>query len=122
MRSEGADPSRRYALYGIAAALAVVMFAILPIGYITPFALAVVGFILFAEAVWNTSRVRLIADRDYQARVQALATMAFTLGGALGQLWGGAAVDRFGTPSLVSGAIILGSVSVATLLAAREKK
>jgi predicted MFS family arabinose efflux permease len=105
--ADGTQPSRRYALYGIGAALAVLVFAFAPIGPITAVPLAAIGFILFAEAVWNTSRVRLLADATYQTRIQALTTMAFTIGGALGQLWGGIAVDRFGPAALSSGALML---------------
>ena len=108
MWSDGAHPTRRYALFGIVASLAVALFALLPIGPITALPLATIGFILFAEAVWNTSRVRLLADNAYQTRIQALTTMAFTIGGALGQLWGGIAVDRFGTEALTGGAIVFG--------------
>ena len=121
MWSDGAHPTRRYALFGIAAALAVTIFALLPIGLITALPLATVGFILFAEAVWNTSRVRLLADNAYQTRIQALTTMAFTIGGALGQLWGGIVVDRFGTQGLIVGAVVFGSICIWTMLAAQRK-
>ena len=108
MWADGAHPTRRYAVFGVVASLAVALFALLPIGPITALPLATIGFILFAEAVWNTSRVRLLADKAYQTRIQALTTMAFTIGGALGQLWGGIAVDQFGTKGLTGGAIVFG--------------
>jgi MFS family permease len=117
IRSDGASPTRRYALYGIMAALAVTLFAILPIGPVTALPLGTIGFILFSEAVWNTSRVRLLGDRAYQARIQALTTMVFTIGGALGQLWGGIVVDRFGPVGLIGGAIALGIISIWIVLA-----
>ena len=74
--------------------------------------MAVTGFLLFAEAVWNTSRVRLLAPEAFQARLQSITTMVFTVGGALGALWGGAALDRLGQPGLWIGAVLLGVVSV----------
>jgi predicted MFS family arabinose efflux permease len=106
-RGEGDHPIRRYALYGTGAAAALVAFAITPMSFVTPLPLAVIGFILFSEAVWNTSRVRLLAAAPFQARLQSITTMAFTLGNAIGQLWGGIALDRFGVMSLVGGAIVL---------------
>jgi len=106
-RGEGDHPIRRYALYGTGAAAALVAFAITPMSFVTPLPLAVIGFILFSEAVWNTSRVRLLAAAPFQARLQSITTMAFTLGSAVGQLWGGIALDRFGVMSLVGGAIVL---------------
>ena len=117
MWSDGASPTRRYALYGIIASLAVTLFAVLPLGPLTALPLATIGFILFGEAVWNTSRVRLLGDNAYQARIQALTTMVFTIGGALGQLWGGIVVDRFGTRGLMGGAIALGIASIWIMLA-----
>lgn len=114
--SDGASPTRRYALFGIVASLAVTTFAILPIGPLTALPLATIGFILFGEAVWNTSRVRLLGDNAYQARIQALTTMVFTIGGALGQLWGGIVVDRFGSLGLIGGAITLGIASLWIML------
>jgi MFS family permease len=109
------DMRARYGLYGLAAAGALAIFAILPIGYATSIPLAALGFVIFAEAVWNTSRVRLQAEPGYQARLQALTTMAFTLGGMVGQLWGGIAVDRFGPVALLGGAGALAVVAVAQL-------
>jgi len=78
--------------------------------------LAVIGFILFSQAVWNTSRVRLVADPAYQARLQALTTMAFTLGGALGQVWGGVCVDRFGMLAFAGGGVGLLFISICFLI------
>jgi predicted MFS family arabinose efflux permease len=106
------DARGRYGLYGLAAAAALAIFAILPIGYATSISLAALGFVMFAEAVWNTSRVRLLAEPSYQARLQALTTMAFTLGGMVGLLWGGIAVDHFGSVALLGGAGALAVVAV----------
>jgi predicted MFS family arabinose efflux permease len=107
------DMRGRYGLYGLAAAVALATFAILPIGYATMVPLAALGFVIFAEAVWNTSRVRLLAEPSYQARLQALTTMAFTLGGMVGLLWGGVAVDHFGPVALLGSAGALAVVAVA---------
>lgn len=107
MRAESDNPTRQYALFAFIAAAALAIFALLPIGFVTPIALGAIGFVMFYEAVGNTSRVRLLAERVYQARLQALATMVFWIGGALGQLWGGAVVDRWGVPALAAGGIAL---------------
>ena len=104
------------AWFGIIAAAAIAIFAVMPVGILSPLPLAVVGFVLFAEAVWNTSRVRLLAAPAFQARLQAVTSMAFTLGGALGQLWGGIVLDQFGLISMVGGAGLLGAFSLLRLL------
>ena len=106
------DARGRYGLYALAAAAALAIFAILPISYATPILLAALGFVMFAEAVWNTSRVRLLAEPRYQARLQALTTMAFTLGGMVGLLWAGIAVDHFGSVALLGGAGALAVIAV----------
>ena len=106
------DLRGRYGLYGLAAAAVLAIFALVPIGYITSILLAALGFLIFAEAVWNTSRVRLLAEPSYQARLQSLTTMAFTLGSMLGLLWGGIAVDHFGSVALLGGAGALAVVTV----------
>ena len=111
-RSEGVAPVRRYALHGLGCAGALGLFTLLPMSAFTALPLAVVGFLLFSEAVWNTSRVRLLAAEAFQARLQAITTMAFTLGGALGALWGGAALDRLGQSGLWIGAGLLAVVSL----------
>jgi predicted MFS family arabinose efflux permease len=115
-RGEGLVPVRRYAWFGIIAAAAIAVFAVMPVGLLSPLPLAVVGFVLFAEAVWNTSRVRLLAAPAFQARLQAVTSMAFTLGGALGQLWGGIVLDQFGLISMMGGAGLLGAFSLLRLL------
>jgi predicted MFS family arabinose efflux permease len=119
-RGEGRDPIPRYALLGGIAAASLVLFAFLPVGVASLVPLAAMGFVAFAEAVWNTSRVRRMADPAYQARIQSLTSMAFTLGFTVGALWGGAAIDRFGAVALVGGAVVLGAVSIAFVLAMRS--
>ncbi len=79
-------PPDRYAVLGLVSAAAVVVFAYLPIGLISMAPLAILGAPAFAQAVWNTSRIRELADPAYQARLQAITSMAFTLGSALGML------------------------------------
>ena len=115
-RGEGHSPARLYALHGLGCAAALGLFILLPVGALTALPLAVVGFLLFSEAVWNTSRVRLLAAEAFQARLQSITTMAFTLGGALGALWGGAALDRLGQPGLWIGAGLLTAVSLGFLM------
>jgi predicted MFS family arabinose efflux permease len=119
-RREGDNPMRRYGLYGIGAAAALVLFALAPASLITPLPLAAIGFILFSEAVWNTSRVPFLAQASFQGRIQSITTMTFTLGTAVGQLWGGVALDRFGVMSLTGGAAALGALSIAVLLLAKR--
>jgi predicted MFS family arabinose efflux permease len=112
--SEG-DPLRTYPLWGLAAAGAVCLFAAGPLGVLGAAGLAGLGFLAFSQAVWNTSRVPALALPGYQARLQALTSMAFTLGAPLGAAWGGAAVDRFGLPSLLAGAGLLALASLIML-------
>jgi predicted MFS family arabinose efflux permease len=119
-RGAGQDPVRRYALYGLIAAGALALFALLPVSLISALPLAALGFISFAEAVWNTSRVRQAADPAYQARLQAFTSMAFTLSFPLGSLWGGIAVDRWGVRSLLGGAVVLVAISIGSVFLARE--
>jgi MFS family permease len=116
MRSAGANPTRRYAVLGLVSAAAVAVFAYLPIGLISMAPLAVLGAPAFAQVVWNTSRVRELADPEYQARLQAITSMAFTLGFSLGMLWAGVAIDQFGLTALVGGAAVLGLLSVMVVI------
>jgi predicted MFS family arabinose efflux permease len=106
-RTEGANPFRTYLFAGLIAALSLAVFALTPFSLFTPLPLAVIGFLLFAQAVWNTARVRLQAAAAFQARLQSITTMAFVTGGALGQLWGGIVVDRFGVHALLWGSAAL---------------
>jgi MFS family permease len=116
MRSAGANPTRSYAVLGMVSAAAVALFAFLPMGLISMVPLAVLGAPAFAQAVWNTSRIRELADPAYQARLQAITSMAFTLGFSLGMLWAGVAIDQFGLTALVDGAAVLGLLSVVVVI------
>jgi predicted MFS family arabinose efflux permease len=115
-RSAGDNPTRRYALLGLASAAAMALFASLPVGFISMAPLAVIGAAAFSQAVWNTSRIRELADPAYQARLQAITSMAFTLGFSLGMLWAGVAIDQFGLVALVGGAVVLGSLSIVVVI------
>jgi predicted MFS family arabinose efflux permease len=112
VRSAGTNPTRSYAVLGLVSAAALAAFAFLPIGLISMVPLAVLGAPAFAQAVWNTSRIRELADPAYQARLQAITSMAFTLGFSLGMLWAGVAIDQFGLTALAGGAALLGLVSM----------
>jgi len=119
-KKESDNPTRLYALWGCLAGGVLVAFAILPVGWLSALPLAILGFILFSQAVWNTSRVRLKAEPAFQARLQALTTMAFTLGGALGQVWGGITVDRFGMLAFAGGGIVLALISISFYFTSRS--
>ncbi len=114
-REPGARPIHAYALFGLGAAIAVALFALAPTGIVAGLALGTIGFVAFAEAVWNTSRVRQVASPAFQARLQAITSMAFTLGFALGTLWAGLALDRWGIIALLGGAAALTLCSLAIL-------
>jgi len=119
MRSAGANPTRRYAILGLVSAAALALFASLPVGLISVAPLVVLGIPTFAQAVWNTSRIRELAEPAYQARLQAITSMAFTLGFSLGMLWAGVAIDRFGLPAVAGGAIVLGLLSIVVIIIKR---
>jgi MFS family permease len=119
MRSAGANPTRSYAILGLVSAAALAVFVYLPVGWISMVPLAVLGAPAFAQAVWNTSRIRELADPAYQARLQAVTSMAFTLGFSLGMLWAGIAIDRFGLTALAGGAAVLGLLSVVVVIVKR---
>jgi MFS family permease len=116
MRGAGANPTRSYAILGLVSAAAVALFAFLPVGLISMAPLAVLGAPAFAQAVWNTSRIRELADPAYQARLQAVTSMAFTLGFSLGMLWAGVAIDQFGLTALAGGAAVLGLLSLVVVM------
>jgi len=116
-RSAGDNPTRRYALLGLISAIALALFACFPAGFFAMVPLAVLGAAAFAQAVWNTSRIQEMAKQSYQARLQAITSMAFTLGFTLGMLWAGIAIDVFGLVALVYGAVVLGVLSVIILIA-----
>ena len=115
MKSEG-NPLRSYPMIGLLAATAVTIFAFRPLGLSGGLALYALGFLAFAQAVWNTSRVPRQAEPAYQARLQSITSMSFTLGTPLGALWGGAVVDRFGLSALIIGAGALAIISLTVLL------
>jgi predicted MFS family arabinose efflux permease len=119
LHSAGANPTRRYAILGLVSSVAVALFALLPIGLKSIVPLAVTGAGAFSQAVWNTSRIRELADPAYQARLQAITSMAFTLGFSLGMLWAGIAIDSFGLAALVAGATALGLLSVVVIVIKR---
>ncbi|HSR35404.1 MAG TPA: MFS transporter [Anaerolineae bacterium] len=116
MRSAGTNPTRRYAVLGLVSAAAVAVFVYLPVGLISMVPLAVLGAPAFAQAVWNTSRIRELAAPAYQARLQAITSMAFTLGFSLGMLWAGVAIDGFGLTALAGGAAVLGLLSLGVVI------
>jgi MFS family permease len=115
-RSAGTSPTRSYAVLGLVSAAALAAFVFLPIGLISMVPLAALGAPAFAQAVWNTSRIRELADPAYQARLQAFTSMAFTLGFSLGMLWAGVAIDQFGLTALAGGAALLGLVSLVVII------
>jgi predicted MFS family arabinose efflux permease len=115
-RGGGIHMLRLYAFLGLVAAAALATFAWLPVSYLSMLPLALVGGVVFSQAVWNTSRVRQAADPAYQARLQALTTMAFTMAGAAGQVWGGIAIDHFGMSSLLVAAALLACIALFSLL------
>ena len=119
VRSVGTNPTRSYAVLGLVSAAALAIFVYLPFGLISMVPLAVLGVPAFAQAVWNTSRIRELADPAYQARLQSITSMAFTLGLSLGMLWAGVAIDRFGLMALAGGAAVLGLVSVVVVILQR---
>ena len=113
MKSE-LDPLRTYAMFSLIAAVGLTVFIIKPISLTGGMALYTLGFLAFTQAVWNTSRVPRLAEPDFQARLQSLTSMAFTLGAPLGALWGGIVIDRFGLPALIVGAVLLAVISTVT--------
>ena len=121
MKSEG-NALHTYPVFGLLAATAVIVFAIHPVDLAGGLALYAHGFLAFAQAVWNTSRVPRLAEQEYQARLQSLTSMAFTLGMPLGALWGGVAVDHFGLPALIVGAGILAALSLTILVGVLYKR
>jgi predicted MFS family arabinose efflux permease len=108
-------PLRTYALLGLIAAGAMALFVSRPLAVTGYLALAVLGAMAFSQAVWNTSRVPEIAAQAFQARLQSITSMAFTLGTPLGSLWGGLIVDRMGLSGLLWGAGVLATLSAGAL-------
>jgi MFS family permease len=118
-KSEG-NALRIYSVFGVVIAAVLAVFAFHPVDILGGVALFIMGFLVFAQVVWNTSRVPRLAGLEYQARLQAITSMAFTLGSPLGALWGGAVVDHYGLPALIIGAIVLAVVSTAVLMASMK--
>ncbi len=117
-KAEG-DIRRTYPIWGLLAAGSVCLFVASPLSLLGALGLSGLGFLAFSQAVWNTSRVSNLAGAEYQARLQSITSMAFTLGTPLGAIWGGAAVDRFGLGSLLIGAGLLSLVSLGVLFSHR---
>jgi len=87
MRADAQAPARQYRLFALMGAAALAVFVLAPASYRAPAPLALFGFMAMYQAVSNTSRIRLLADPAYQARLQSIATMVFWIGSASGQLW-----------------------------------
>ncbi|MDQ4075493.1 MAG: MFS transporter [Chloroflexota bacterium] len=119
-RYEGERSTRTYAFFGLVAAAALAVFASLPVTLLAAIPLGVLGFVSFAQAVWNTSRIGLVAAAPYQARLQAITSLAFNLGFSVGMLWGGVAIDRFGLSALSAGAVVLGVLCVIVAVSAHR--
>jgi len=118
VKAEG-NTLRTYAIWGLCAAASVTLFVMNPLSLTGAFGLAGLGFLAFSQAVWNTSRVSSMADPAYQARLQSITSMAFTLGGPLGAVWGGVAVDRFSLWALLAGSGLLALISLGVLIIRR---
>jgi len=118
VRAEG-NTLRTYPIWGLFAAGSVCLFVVEPLSLLGALGLAGLGFLAFSQAVWNTSRVSSLAEPAYQARLQSVTSMAFTLGSPLGAVWGGVAVDHFGLGALLAGAGLLALVSLGVLISRR---
>jgi MFS family permease len=124
-RGAGKHPIKTYALLGLISAIAVATFALLPIGLLSMIPFSILGAATFSQAVWNTSRVAELAESAYQARLQAVTSMAFNLGFALSMFWAGAAIDLLGLTALVYGAMALALLSLVVIfskLSGRSRK
>jgi MFS family permease len=115
-RDEGSDAVRRYAGFALLAAAALAAFSLSPVGPVALVAVFVIGFVLFSEGVWNTTRVRQVAPTTHQSRLQAMTSMAFSLGLAGAALWAGVAVDCFGPLALAGGSVVLAAVAVGAVV------
>lgn len=115
VKAEG-NALRTYPIWGLFAAGSVGLFVINPLSLLGALGMSGLGFLAFSQAVWNTSRVSNLAAQAYQARLQAITSMAFTLGSPLAAIWGGAAVDRFGLRALLVGAGLLATLSLGMLI------
>ena len=114
-KTEG-DTLRTYAIWGLLAAGSVVLFVVNPLSPLGALGLGVMGFLAYSQAVWNTSRISRLAGSTYQARLQSITSMAFTLGILFAAIWGGTAIDYFGLRALLVGAGLLASLSTGLLI------
>jgi predicted MFS family arabinose efflux permease len=119
VKAEG-NALRTYPIWGLLAAVSVGLFVINPLSPLGALGMSGLGFLAFSQAVWNTSRVSNLAAQAYQARLQAITSMAFTLGSPLAAIWGGAAVDHFGLNALLIGAGLLALLSLGVLISHRS--
>ena len=115
------NPMRTYPIWGLLAALAVCLFVAWPLSLPGAVGLAGLGFLAFSQVVWNTSRVAALSEPAYQARLQSITSMSFTLGTPLAAIWGGLVVDRFGLASLLAGAGLLALLSLGVLIGQGKK-
>jgi predicted MFS family arabinose efflux permease len=111
------DPGELYAWLGVFAALALAAFALLPVGYVSMAPLAAIGLVYGIQTVWNASRVAEVGAPAYQGRLQAITTMALSLGSTVGALWAGPVLDTVGVRGLLGAAAALLTVSLASALA-----
>jgi MFS family permease len=119
-RPPGDDVPLRYAQLGLVGAVALAVFALVPVGWPTLAPLVVVGAIFGAQTVWNASRAAEVGDAVFQGRLQAITTMALGLGSALAALWAGPVLDAFGVRGLLGAAVGLAVLS--TLAIARRQR
>ena len=118
-KAEG-NTLRTYPVWGLLAAGSVCIFVASPLSLLGALGLSGLGFLAFSQAVWNTSRISNLAGQAYQARLQSITSMAFTLGAPIGAIWGGAAVDRSGLGALLIGSGLLVLVSLGILIGQRH--
>lgn len=115
LKDEG-NAMRTYPIWGILTAVSVCLFVIRPLSPLGALGMSFLGFLAFSQAVWNTSRVSNLAAPAYQARLQSITSMAFTLGSPIAAIWGGVVVDRFGLSALLVGAGLLAALSLWMLI------
>jgi len=115
MKQDDANVLSRYAWLSLLAAGAMAAFAVLPTGPVSLLSLALIGFVVVAQSVWNTSRVRALVAPGYQARLQAITSTVFNVGAPIGMAWGGLAVDHFGVAALLGGAVALAAAALITI-------
>ena len=119
MKSEG-HPLRTYACFGLLAAAAMTVFVFHPVDLLGGLILFILGFLVFAQVVWNTSRVPRLAEAAYQAACNPSHQWRSPWAHRWGR-YGGVAIDRFGLPALIAGVGILTVISVAVLVGSMNK-